>query len=71
MAAGEAGGDVLADLRRGFGGSVIALVPASAAAQIRQNVTDRFTRHHWPAPGYRDAVPSGGARQVAPHGLRP
>ena len=48
----------------GFGGSVIALVPASAAAQVRQNVTARFARHHWPAPHFLDAVPSDAARRV-------
>ena len=48
----------------GFGGSVIALVPARAAAQIRQNVTARFARHHWPAPRFLDAVPSGAARRL-------
>jgi galactokinase len=48
----------------GFGGSVIALVPASAAAQIRQNVTGRFARHHWPAPRFLDAVPSAAARRL-------
>jgi galactokinase len=55
----------------GFGGCVVALAPAERATQVRAAVTGRFTRHHWPAPGYRDAVPSAGARQVAPHGLRP
>ena len=55
----------------GFGGCVVALAPAERATQVRAAVTDRFTRHHWPAPDYRDAVPSGGACQVAPHGLRP
>jgi galactokinase len=48
----------------GFGGSVIALVPVEAAAQIRQNVTDRFTRHHWPAPHFLDAAPSAPARRL-------
>ena len=48
----------------GFGGSVIALVPAQAAAQVRQNVTARFTRHHWPAPHFLDAAPRGAARRV-------
>jgi galactokinase len=48
----------------GFGGSVIALVPARAAAQIRQNVTARFARHHWPAPHFLDAVPSDAARRL-------
>jgi len=48
----------------GFGGSVIALIPAQAATQVRQNVTDRFTRHRWPAPRFLDAEPSGAARRV-------
>jgi galactokinase len=55
----------------GFGGCVVALAPAERATQVRAAVTDRFTRRRWPAPGYRDAVPSGGACQVAPPGLRP
>jgi galactokinase len=55
----------------GFGGCVVALAPAERATQVRAAVTDRFIRHHWPAPGYQDAVPSGGARQVARPGLRP
>jgi len=48
----------------GFGGSVIALVPARAAAQVRQNVTDRFARHHWPAPHFLAAEPSDAARRL-------
>ena len=48
----------------GFGGSVIALVPAEAAAQIRQNVTDRFACRHWPAPHFLDAEPSAAARRL-------
>ena len=48
----------------GFGGSVIALVPAEAAAQIRQNVTDRFACHDWPAPDFLDAEPSAAARRL-------
>ena len=48
----------------GFGGSVIALVPAEAAAQIRQNVTARFARRHWPAPDFLDAEPSDAARRL-------
>lgn len=45
----------------GFGGSVIALVPADRAGQVREAVTERFARRRWPAPHYLDAVPSGGA----------
>jgi galactokinase len=48
----------------GFGGSVIALVPANRATQIRQNVTDRFARHHWPAPHFLDVEPSEAARRL-------
>ncbi len=50
----------------GFGGSVVALVPADRAGQVRRAVTGRFARHHWPAPHYLDAVPSDGARRIDP-----
>ena len=48
----------------GFGGSVVALVPAERAGQVRRAVSGRFARHHWPAPHYLDAVPSDGARRI-------
>ncbi|MBO0809930.1 MAG: galactokinase, partial [Actinobacteria bacterium] len=48
----------------GFGGCVVALLPAGRAGQIRTAVAGRFTRHHWPAPHYLDAVPSGSARRI-------
>ena len=48
----------------GFGGCVVALVPADRARQVRAAVTERFTRHRWPAPHYLDAVPSDGARRI-------
>jgi galactokinase len=48
----------------GFGGSVVALVPAGRAGHVRRAVTGRFARHRWPAPRYLDAVPSGAARRV-------
>ncbi|HEV2256543.1 MAG TPA: galactokinase [Streptosporangiaceae bacterium] len=48
----------------GFGGSVIALVPAAAAAQVRRNVSDRFARRHWPAPRFLAAEPSDAARRL-------
>ncbi len=50
----------------GFGGSVVALVPADRAGHVRRAVTGRFARHHWPAPHYLDAVPSDGARRIDP-----
>ncbi|HWN01097.1 MAG TPA: galactokinase, partial [Streptosporangiaceae bacterium] len=48
----------------GFGGSVVALVPAERAGPVRTAVTRRFTQHDWPAPHYLDAVPSEGARRI-------
>jgi galactokinase len=48
----------------GFGGSVIALIPIDRATQVRENVTARFTRRHWPAPHFLDAVPSAAARRL-------
>jgi galactokinase len=50
----------------GFGGSVVALVPAGRSGQVRRAVTGRFARHHWPAPHYLDAVPSDGGRRIDP-----
>jgi galactokinase len=48
----------------GFGGSVVALVPAARAGPVRRAVTGRFARHRWPSPRYLDAVPSGAARRT-------
>jgi galactokinase len=48
----------------GFGGCVVALVPAASAEQVSGAVTECFTRHHWPAPHYLDALPSDGARRL-------
>jgi galactokinase len=48
----------------GFGGCVVAAVPAAGTAQVRRAVTERFARHRWPAPHYLDALPSDGARRL-------
>ena len=48
----------------GFGGSVVALVPADRGAQVRRAVGERFARCQWPAPRHLDAVPSDGARRT-------
>jgi len=55
----------------GFGGSVLALVPAAAdqgsgpgSGPVRDAVTAAFARHGWTAPEFLDAVPSDSARQV-------
>jgi galactokinase len=63
-AAVEAGAQGARMTGGGFGGCVIALVPAQAAGQIRQHVTGRFTRHHWPAPRFLPAEPSAAARRM-------
>ena len=49
----------------GFGGSVLALVPAVAAGPVREAVTTAFARHAWTAPEFMDAVPSASARRLA------
>ena len=48
----------------GFGGSVIALVPATAAGPVRDAVTAAFARHAWTPPEFLDAVPSESARRL-------
>jgi galactokinase len=48
----------------GFGGSVIALVPASDSARILESVSAEFGCRGWPPPQFLDAMPSAGARRV-------
>ena len=48
----------------GFGGCVVALVPAERAEQVRAAVTGRFVRHQWQVPGFLEALPSDGARRL-------
>jgi galactokinase len=65
----------------GFGGSVLALLPAAASGPgsgpedgpgsgpgsgpVRDAVTATFARHGWTAPEFLDAVPSDSARQLS------
>jgi len=49
----------------GFGGSVLALVPAAAGGGVKDAVTAAFARHGWTAPEFLGAVPSDSARQVS------
>lgn len=49
----------------GFGGSVLALVPAGRAGAVRVTVTEAFTALGWTPPQFLDAVPSPPARQIA------
>jgi galactokinase len=60
LAAGAAGARMTGG---GFGGSVVALVPADRAAPVRTAVTSRFAQHNWPAPHYLEATPSDAARR--------
>ena len=62
LAAGAAGARMIGG---GFGGSVLALVPAAARGAVRDAVTAAFTRHGWTAPEFLDAVPADSARQVS------
>ncbi|HMI23078.1 MAG TPA: galactokinase [Streptosporangiaceae bacterium] len=77
VAAGASGARMIGG---GFGGSVLALVPAAAyqgsgpgscpgsspgSGPVRDAVTAAFARHGWTTPEYLDAVPSGSARQLS------
>jgi galactokinase len=54
----------------GFGGCVVALVPADRAGQVRDAVTERFARCRWPAPRYLDGVPCDGGRRLTSQDYR-
>jgi galactokinase len=49
----------------GFGGSVLALVPAGDARAVRAAVTETFTERGWTPPEFLDAVPSPSARRLS------
>ena len=61
LAAGAAGARMTGG---GFGGSVIALVPAEKVEGVRAAVAAAFEQRSWAEPSFRDAVPSAGARRV-------
>jgi galactokinase len=50
----------------GFGGSVLALVPADAGPAVRTAIADAFARRSWATPEFIDTVPSGGAAAWMP-----
>jgi len=65
LAVGAAGARMIGG---GFGGSVLALVPAAADqgyGQVLDAVTGAFARRGWTAPEFLDAVPADSARQVS------
>lgn len=49
----------------GFGGSVLALVPAGNAAAVRSAVTAEFARNLWDSPEFLTAIPSPAARKIS------
>jgi len=49
----------------GFGGSVIALVPAAVAVEVADAVTIAYARSHWRPPVITSAQPAEGARRLA------
>jgi galactokinase len=63
MSAGALGARMMGG---GFGGSVIALVPAGTAGQdvVGTAIAGQFARRGWPAPALSGAVPSAGARRL-------
>jgi galactokinase len=49
----------------GFGGSVIALVPARMSADVAGAVTAVFARHRWRPPAIASGEPAAGARRLS------
>jgi galactokinase len=49
----------------GFGGSVIALVPAERVERVREAVRTAYASRGWPEPHFLDAAPSAGARRLS------
>ena len=62
VAAGAAGARMIGG---GFGGSVLALVPMTAADAVRDAVTSAFARHTWTPPAFLSALPAAAARRLA------
>jgi galactokinase len=48
----------------GFGGSVIALVPAERVPRVQEAIGEAYASRGWPEPRFLDAVPSEGARRL-------
>ncbi len=62
IAAGAYGARMLGG---GFGGSVLALVPAQRLPAARAALTEAFAQRSWTPPEFLDAVPSAAARRIA------
>jgi galactokinase len=63
-AALAAGADGARMMGGGFGGSVLALVPASQSAAVTSAVSACFAGNRWQQPAFADAVPSPSARRL-------
>jgi galactokinase len=61
MAAGAYGAKMIGG---GFGGSVLALVPADRDREVRNMLTEAFAERGWLPPDFIDAVPSPAARRL-------
>ena len=48
----------------GFGGCVLALVPAALAGPVRAQVSAAFAARGWPRPRITEAVPADGAHRL-------
>ena len=62
IAAGALGAKMIGG---GFGGSVLALVPADRLPEVRAALTEAFMQRGWTPPEFLDAVPSAAARRIA------
>jgi galactokinase len=49
----------------GFGGSVLALVPAERLATVRDAISEEFAARGWAEPAFFDAIPSPGASRIS------
>jgi galactokinase len=49
----------------GFGGSVLALLPAERAPSVSAALAESFVSHGWTPPEYLDAIPAPAARRLA------
>jgi galactokinase len=64
LAAGAFGAKMIGG---GFGGSVLALVPAAALPQVRSAIRTRFASQSWDSPQFLEAIPSPPARKIMLH----
>jgi galactokinase len=49
----------------GFGGSVLALLPAARDSEVRAAIRAAYAGRGWPGPGFLDAVPSASAHRLS------